>query len=84
MRARSTRSEWPEFDPSAVTDEETTMVVQINGKVRATIEVSVDVSEEEMLALALASEKVQGYLGGKDPDKVIARPPKLLSLVLKG
>ncbi len=77
-------SEWPEFDPSAVTDEETTMVVQINGKVRATIEVSVDVSEEEMLALALASEKVQGYLGGKDPDKVIARPPKLLSLVLKG
>ncbi len=72
---------WPEFDPELAAEESVTMVVQVNGKVRDTIEVPVDISEDEMVKRALASEKVRGYLNGKDPAKVIAKPPKLLSLV---
>ena len=71
---------WPEFDPSLATEEEVTMVVQVNGKVRDTIKVPPDVSEERMTELALSSEKVRAHLDG-DPKKVIVKPPKLVSLV---
>jgi leucyl-tRNA synthetase len=71
---------WPDFDPALATDDEVTMVVQVNGKVRDTIKVPADVTEERMTELALASEKVQSHLDG-DPKKVIVKPPKLVSLV---
>ena len=74
---------WPTFDESLAAEEATTMVVQINGKVRDTIEVPVDITEDAMKERALASDKVQAHLEGKAPDKVIAKPPKLLSLVVK-
>jgi leucyl-tRNA synthetase len=73
---------WPTFDPSLATREQTTMVVQVNGKVRDTIEVGVDISEDEMKDLALASEKIQNHLGGRAPAKIITKPPKLISLVV--
>jgi leucyl-tRNA synthetase len=73
---------WPEFDPALAAEDEVTMVVQVNGKVRDTITVPAAISEDEMLRRALASEKIQGYLNGGEPRKVIARPPKLLSLVV--
>jgi leucyl-tRNA synthetase len=73
---------WPSFDESLARDDEVTMVVQINGKVRDTIPVSADITEDEMRETALASDKIQALLGGVDPLKVIARPPKLLSLVV--
>ncbi len=73
---------WPEFDPEVAAEERVTMVVQVNGKVRDTIEVPAEISQEEMLAQALASPKVQSHLDGKEPTKVIAKPPKLLSLVV--
>jgi leucyl-tRNA synthetase len=72
---------WPSFDPSLATEEEVTMVVQVNGKVRDTLRVPAQVTEQEMETIALASTKVQSLLGGKPPAKVIARPPKLISLV---
>ncbi|MDQ3771903.1 MAG: hypothetical protein M3343_07450, partial [Actinomycetota bacterium] len=71
------------FDEEFAVIDEVTMVVQVNGKVRATMDVSVSITEEEMRARALASEKVQGYLGGREPLKVIVKPPKLISLVVK-
>ena len=74
---------WPSFDPALVTQDEVTMIVQINGKVRDTIAVSADISEDEMRELALASEKVKGHLNGGEPDKVIVRPPKLVNLVVR-
>ena len=73
---------WPSFEPSLAAEEEVTMVVQVNGKVRDTIQVPPDISEEEMVTRALASEKVKGYLNGGEPSKVIAKPPKLVSLVV--
>ncbi|MGH2807076.1 MAG: class I tRNA ligase family protein, partial [Actinomycetota bacterium] len=73
---------WPTYDEALAAEEETTMVVQVNGKVRDTIAVPTSISEDEMKQRALASEKVQAHLGGREPAKVIARPPKLLSLVV--
>ncbi|MDQ3916801.1 MAG: leucine--tRNA ligase [Actinomycetota bacterium] len=72
---------WPVYDEKLAAEDETTMVVQVNGKVRDTITVPVDVSEEQMKELALASEKVAGHLGGNPPAKIIVKPPKLVSLV---
>jgi leucyl-tRNA synthetase len=72
---------WPAFDPALAAENEVTMVVQVNGKVRDTIEVPADVGEDEMRRLALGSEKVRAHLGGREPDKVIVKPPKLVSLV---
>ena len=73
---------WPSFDDELAAEDETTMVVQVNGKVRDALAVPPDISEEEMKERALASEKIQAHLGGRAPVKVIAKPPKLVSLVL--
>ncbi|WP_084963247.1 leucine--tRNA ligase [Thermoactinospora rubra] len=71
---------WPQADPVLLVQESVTCVVQVAGKVRDRLEVSPDISEEELRALALASEKVQGYLSG-EPRKVIVRAPKLVNIV---
>jgi len=73
---------WPSFDPELARENQTTMVVQVNGKVRDTIEVPTDIAEDDMKEIALSSDKVRAHLGGKPPAKVIAKPPKLLSLVV--
>ena len=73
---------WPSLDADLAQEDSVTMVVQINGKVRDTMEVPADISEDDMLARALASDKVRGYLDGNEPAKVIAKPPKLISLVV--
>ncbi|HWL66402.1 MAG TPA: class I tRNA ligase family protein, partial [Actinomycetota bacterium] len=75
------RQSWPQHDPELAAEEEVTMVVQVNGKVRDTIRVPVDITEDKMKALALASEKARAHLDGGDPEKVIVRPPKLVNLV---
>jgi leucyl-tRNA synthetase len=73
---------WPSYDEALAAEEEITMVVQVNGKVRDTIPVSPGITEDEMIERALASEKVRGHLDGKEPSKIIAKPPKLVSLVV--
>jgi leucyl-tRNA synthetase len=75
---------WPTFDESKAALDEVTMVVQVNGRVRDTIAVPADITEGDMVARALASEKVAVHLGGREPAKVIAKPPKLVSLVVTG
>ncbi len=74
-------STWPEADPSLLVEETVTMVVQIQGKIRAKLEVPSDVTEEAALALALADPGVERTLAGREVAKVIARLPKMLSLV---
>jgi leucyl-tRNA synthetase len=58
------------------------MVVQVNGKVRDRIEVSPDITEEDALRLAAASERVVSALGGAEPSRVVARPPRLVNFVI--
>lgn len=73
---------WPQHDEAAVRAETATMVVQVNGKLRDTFEVAVDINEEEAIATAMSSEKVQSFLSGADPKRVIAKPPKFVNLVV--
>ena len=73
---------WPVYDPELAALEQVTMVVQVNGKVRDTLSASPDVSEDEMRELALESDKVRSHLKGREPAKVIAKPPKLINFVI--
>jgi leucyl-tRNA synthetase len=72
---------WPAYDEELAAAESVTAVVQVAGKLRDRFEVSPDVSEDELRELALASEKVQGALGGREIRKVIVRVPKLVNIV---
>jgi leucyl-tRNA synthetase len=54
----------------------------VNGKVRETITVSADISEEEAKKVALGNEKVQKWMEGKEPKKVIYVKGKLVSIVV--
>ncbi len=73
---------WPEVDQEALAEEEITLVVQVNGKVRDRIVVPVDTSEEDARATALASDAVKRHLEGKTPRKVIVVPGKLVNIVV--
>lgn len=73
---------WPVADPEIARDVSVTMVIQVNGKVRDRMEVAADIDEATATELALGSEKIQGYLEGAEPKKVIARPPKLVNIVI--
>jgi leucyl-tRNA synthetase len=73
---------WPTFDPELVREETVTMVVQVNGKLRDKIEVSPEITEAEAEATALASPKVVESLAGRTPKRVVARPPKLVNIVV--
>lgn len=73
--------DFPVADPAYVVDETVTCVVQIKGKVRARLEVSPAIADEELQALALADEAVVAALGGAGIRKVIVRAPKLVNIV---
>jgi leucyl-tRNA synthetase len=73
---------WPTYDPALVTAERAVMIVQVNGRLRDTIEVPATISPEEMQTLALDSEKVVKLLDGKVPSKIITVPPRLVNLVV--
>ena len=73
---------WPAVDEDAAAEEQITLVVQVNGKLRDRILVAVDISEADAKAAALASEAVQKHLGGKPARKVILVPGKLVNIVV--
>jgi len=73
---------WPVYDPELARDKEITLAVQINGKLRETLLVSPEIGEAEAKRLALQSEKVQKWLDGKEPKKVIYVKGKLISIVI--
>jgi leucyl-tRNA synthetase len=75
-------SAWPVADPAMLVEESVTLVVQVDGKVRDRVEVAADADEAACVAAALASEKVRAQLGGAEPRTVIARPPKLVNVVV--
>jgi leucyl-tRNA synthetase len=73
---------WPKADEEAAKEDEITIPIQVNGKVRDRIVVSADASEEQIRTAALASEAVQKFLEGKPPKKVIVAQKKLVSIVV--
>ena len=76
-------STWPKADPQLLVAESVTLVVQVQGKVRARLEINPNVSEEDALAAALADENVQRALGEREIAKTIIRLPKMISIVPK-
>ncbi len=75
------KATWPRFDPALLVTETVTCVVQVQGKVRARLEVSPDITEDELREKALAEEAVVRSLAGREIAKVIVRAPKLVSIV---
>ncbi len=73
---------WPKYDEKYLSDDEITLVVQVNGKVRDKITVNADITEDEAKEKALESEKVQKHIGGKEIRKVIFVQGKLISIVV--
>ncbi len=73
---------WPEYDEALTKESEITLAVQVNGKLRDTITVQADISEEEAKKIVLASEKIQKWLEGKEPKKIIYVKGKLVSMVV--
>ena len=73
---------WPEADEEAAAEEEITLIVQVNGKLRDRIIVPAGISQEDAKAKALASDKVTRYLAGKEPRKVVVVPGRLVNIVL--
>ncbi len=73
---------WPTYDPSKLQETTFEMVIQVNGKVRDRVTVAADISEEEAVRLALASEQVQKYMEGKTPTKTTYVKGRLVSIAV--
>jgi leucyl-tRNA synthetase len=73
---------WPVVDEEAAREDEVTLIVQVNGKLRDRITLPADVSEEDAKAAALASDAVQKHLEGKTPRQVILVPKRLVNIVV--
>ncbi len=73
---------WPEVDASALVDDTVTIAVQVNGKVRATIEVAADADKDSILAIAKAHENVARWLEGQTLRREIVVPGRLVNLVV--
>ena len=74
---------WPTWDEAKLVENDVEIVIQIKGKVRAKLVVPKDSSREELEKLALANDKIQAEIAGKDIIKVIAVPNKLVNIVVK-
>ena len=74
-------AEWPGFDPALLVDDQVTLAVQVNGKLRDTLSAPRGLDRAAAEELALASEKVQRQLGGAAPRKVIVVPDRLVNIV---
>ena len=73
---------WPKFDPALLVESEIEIPVQVNGKLRAVVKVSVTAAQAEVQALALAHADVKPFIDGKTVKKVIFVPKRLLNLVV--
>ncbi len=78
------KSAWPEHDPEAVVFDLIEIAVQINGKLRGTVQVAADASQDEIETAALALPKIQEYTEGKQIFKKIYVKGRLLNVVVKG
>ncbi|GEP42706.1 leucine--tRNA ligase [Brevifollis gellanilyticus] len=73
---------WPTYDPAALIEDEVEVVFQVNGKLRDKARVPIQATKEEIEKIALASARVQEFMEGKAPKKVIVVPGKLVNIVV--
>ena len=74
---------WPTYSEEVVKDEDVLIVIQVNGKVRSKITVSANSDDEYIRARALQDAKVQQYIDGKNLEKIVVVPNRLVSIVVK-
>jgi leucyl-tRNA synthetase len=72
---------WPKVDPALLVEDEVTIAVQVNGKLRDTLTAAKGAAKDDLQEMALASDKVQRVLEGKAPRKVIVVPDRLVNIV---
>ena len=77
-------NKWPEYDEAKTIDDEKTIAVQINGKLRGSITTTSSDSEEDILQKAKDNENVKKYIEGKEIIKTIVIPGKIVNIVIKG
>ncbi len=75
--------EWPKHDPDKIVEDLVEMPIQINGRVRATVEVAVDASKDEIKEIAFREENISQHLEGKEIIKEIFVPGRIFNLVVK-
>ncbi len=73
---------WPKSDSGELVSKTIKIIVQVNGKVRTTLDMPADVSQEDAQATALADEHVMQFTGGKSPTKIVYVPGRLVSIVV--
>ena len=73
---------WPTIDPALLEADSVTAILQINGKIKDRIEVSPNISDAELEALAMANPEISAAIAGGKIKKVIVRAPKLVNIVL--
>jgi leucyl-tRNA synthetase len=73
---------WPKWDNKYLQTDTMTIVVQVNGKVRAKLDIAKDSSQSEIEELAFANDNVKAFIGDKKPAKVIYVPGRLLNVVV--
>jgi leucyl-tRNA synthetase len=74
---------WPSFEESLTKDDSVTMGIQVNGKMRGTIDIATDASQDEAVVLAKGIQSVQNAIEGKNIVKIIYRSGKILNLIAK-
>ena len=77
------QSEWPEHDEDKTADTEKTIAVQVNGKLRSTVNVPADCDDRTMTDAAFADKKIAGYMEGMDVVRTIVVKNKLVNIILK-
>lgn len=75
-------SDWPRFDPSMLVKDETSIVIQVNGKVRSSIVARTTSTRDELQELAMADSVIQKWIAGKNIIKVIVVPGRLVNIVI--
>ncbi len=73
---------WPKWDEELAKEEEVTLVIQVNGKIRDKVTVPVSITEAEAKELALSSERIKDYLKDNNIAKVIYVPHRLVNIVV--
>jgi leucyl-tRNA synthetase len=76
------RHSWPEADPEVAKNDEITLVVQVNGKVRDKLTAPAGADDETLKSMALASERLTEFTAGKEIKKVIVVPGRLVNIVV--
>jgi leucyl-tRNA synthetase len=77
------KSSWPEYDRKFLKQSSCTIAVSINGKVRSSIDVDIEIPEDELKSLVLDIDKIKHYTEGKKVVKMIVVPKKLVNIVVK-